>query len=76
VIALPERVIGIGRNGRSAWPEYAVSAKKWTKYERRAVALESAVAADAIRLFPQNLAGRKQHTEKLEKWIAHLGIAI
>jgi hypothetical protein len=24
VIALPERVIGIGRNGRSAWPESAV----------------------------------------------------
>jgi hypothetical protein len=23
VIALPERVIGIGRNGRSAWPESA-----------------------------------------------------
>jgi hypothetical protein len=23
VIALPEWVIGIGRNGRSAWPEYA-----------------------------------------------------
>jgi hypothetical protein len=23
VIALPVRVIGIGRNGRSAWPEYA-----------------------------------------------------
>jgi hypothetical protein len=25
VIALPERVIGIGRNGRSAWPESAPS---------------------------------------------------
>jgi hypothetical protein len=25
VIALPERVIGIGRNGRSAWPESAIA---------------------------------------------------
>ena len=25
MIALPVRVIGIGRNGRSAWPEYATS---------------------------------------------------
>jgi hypothetical protein len=28
VIALPEWVIGIGRNGRSAWPEYAVRERR------------------------------------------------
>lgn len=61
---------------RACGGEFRVSAKKWTKYERRAEALEAAVASDAIRLFPNDVAGREQHTAKLEKWIAHLGIAI
>jgi hypothetical protein len=42
VIALPERVIGIGRNGRSAWPEYAPRSSSSAAMSRRASAPGSA----------------------------------
>ncbi|MCM2335038.1 MAG: hypothetical protein NDI82_13980 [Anaeromyxobacteraceae bacterium] len=59
---------------RACGGEFRVSAKKWTKYERRAQALAEAVAADAARLYPADQDGRVRHIHKLEKWIAHLGI--
>lgn len=59
---------------RACGGEFRVSAKKWTKYERRAVALAEAVAAAAAHLYPADQEGRVRHIHKLEKWIAHLGI--
>lgn len=59
---------------RACGGEFRVSAKKWTKYERRAEALSQTVRMDVSRAFPEDPAAKKRHMEKLTNWLVHLGL--
>lgn len=63
MIALPERVIGIGRNGRSQWPECAGRAEAALRLARAAPTFASHLVMRGVPLKTvQELKGPQQWT--------------